>query len=47
MAEATIGKGTVWMFGPEILFRSQAHGTYKLFLNALEGGLKRPAKSVQ
>jgi hypothetical protein len=47
MAEANIGKGTVWMFGPEILFRSQAHGTYKLFLNALEGGLKRPAKSVQ
>lgn len=47
MAEANIGKGTVWMFGPEILFRSQPHGTYKLFLNALEGGLKRPAKSMQ
>jgi hypothetical protein len=47
MAEATMGKGTVWLFGPEILFRSQAHGTYKLFLNALDGGFKRPAKAVQ
>ncbi len=47
MAEANIGKGTVWMFGPEILFRSQAHGTYKLFLNALDGGFKRPTKPLQ
>jgi len=47
MAEATIGKGTVWLFGPEILFRSQAHGTYKLFLNALDGGFKRPTAALQ
>jgi hypothetical protein len=47
MAEATLGKGSIWLYGPEILFRSQAHGTYKLFLNALDGGFKRPAKAMQ
>lgn len=47
MAEAQLGKGTIWLFGPEILFRSQPHGTYKLFLNALDGGFKRPDKAVQ
>jgi hypothetical protein len=26
------------MFGPEILFRSQPHGTYKLFFNAIYYG---------
>lgn len=46
MAEANMGKGTVWLFGPEILFRSQAHGTYKLFLNALDGGFKRPERAM-
>jgi hypothetical protein len=47
MAEATMGKGSIWLYGPEILFRSQAHGTYKLFLNALDGGFKRPTKAMQ
>ena len=47
MAEAKIGQGTIWLFGPEILFRSQPHGTYKLFLNALDGGFQRPVKPLQ
>ena len=47
MAEAKMGQGTIWLFGPEILFRSQPHGTYKLFLNALDGGFQRPAKPLQ
>jgi hypothetical protein len=47
MAEASIGKGKLWLFGPEVLFRSQAHGTYKLFLNALDGGFERPRKAIQ
>lgn len=46
MVEAPIGKGTLWLFGPEILFRAQPHGTFKLFLNALDGGFQRPAKSM-
>ena len=35
MAEADIGKGKLYLFGPEILFRAQSHGTYKLFFNSL------------
>jgi hypothetical protein len=46
MAEANMGKGTIWLFGPEILFRSQAHGTFKLLLNALDGGFKRPERAM-
>jgi hypothetical protein len=37
MAEASVGRGTLWLFGPEVLFRSQPHGTFKLVLNALYG----------
>ena len=37
-AEATVGKGTLYMFGPEITFRAQPHGTFKLLFNTLYGG---------
>lgn len=47
MAEAQIGQGTLWLFGPEILFRAQSHGAFKLFLNALDGGFNRPMKAMQ
>ena len=47
MAEAKVGQGTLYLFGPEILFRSQPHGTYKLLLNALSGGFDRPTKPLQ
>lgn len=33
MAEAKVGKGTLWLFGPEVLFRAQPHGTFKLVFN--------------
>ena len=36
-AEATVGKGTLYLFGPEITFRSQPHGTYKFLFNAIYG----------
>ena len=46
-AEAQIGKGRLLLFGPEILFRSQPHGTYKLFFNGLYlGGMDRPARTT-
>ncbi|OCX51846.1 peptidase [Mucilaginibacter sp. PPCGB 2223] len=32
---ATIGKGNLYVFGPEITFRGQAHGTFKLLFNEL------------
>jgi hypothetical protein len=35
MAEARVGKGRVFVFGNELLFRSQPHGDFKFFFNAL------------
>jgi hypothetical protein len=32
---ATVGKGKLYAFGPEITFRSQAHGTFKFLFNQL------------
>jgi hypothetical protein len=34
-AQAAVGSGTLFLFGPEILWRSQPHGTYKFLFNAL------------
>lgn len=33
--EAPIGKGALYAFGPEITFRAQTHGTFKLLFNQL------------
>ena len=33
--EANIGKGKLYAFGPEITFRAQTHGTFKLLFNQL------------
>jgi hypothetical protein len=33
--EATLGKGKVFLFGPEITFRSQPHGTFKFLFNGI------------
>jgi hypothetical protein len=37
MAEGTYGKGTIYMFGPEITFRAQPHATFKMLFNAITG----------
>jgi hypothetical protein len=42
--EAPVGKGRVFLFGPEILERAQPHGTFKLFFNALYYGTAAPAR---
>ena len=34
-AEATIGKGKLYMFAPEITFRGQPHGTFKWLFNGI------------
>jgi len=33
--EANVGKGKLFAFGPEITFRAQSHGTFKLLFNQL------------
>ncbi len=35
IVQAPVGRGTLYLFGPEILYRAQPHGTFKLFFNAL------------
>jgi hypothetical protein len=35
IAEAAVGKGRLVLFGPQILFRAQPHGTFKLFFNGI------------
>ena len=35
IAEAEYGKGKMYLFGPEVLFRAQSHGTFKMFFNGL------------
>jgi hypothetical protein len=47
MAEARVGQGKLYLYGPEILFRAQPHGTFKLFLNAITGGFERATKPLQ
>ena len=36
--DASVGKGRLFMFGPEIAFRSQPHGTYKFLFNGIYCG---------
>jgi len=45
VAEASVGQGHVVLFGPEVLWRAQPHGTFKLFFNALYYGSAAPASS--
>jgi hypothetical protein len=42
IVEATVGKGKVFLFGPEILNRGQTHGTFKFFFNAIYYGTATP-----
>jgi len=35
VAQATVGKGQLFLFGPEILFRGQPHGTFKFLFNGI------------
>lgn len=43
VAEAEVGRGKLFLYGPEIAFRGQPHGTFKLLFNGIFYG---PAKSV-
>jgi hypothetical protein len=39
--EAAVGKGKVFLIGPEITFRAQPHGTFKLLFNGMLYGTAR------
>ena len=36
--EAPLGKGHVVLFGPEVMWRAQPHGTFKLLFNGIYYG---------
>lgn len=38
VAEASVGKGKLFLFGPEITFRAQPHGTFKFLFNGIYYG---------
>ena len=40
--EATLGRGKVFLFGPEITFRAEPHATFPLFFNAIYYGMAQP-----
>ena len=40
--EAPVGKGRVFLFGPEITFRGQPHGTFKFLFNGIYYGSAAP-----
>ncbi len=41
---AKVGKGKVFLFGPEITFRGQPHGTFKFLFNGIDFGAATPTK---
>ncbi|HET6762426.1 MAG TPA: hypothetical protein VFH27_02110, partial [Longimicrobiaceae bacterium] len=43
IAEADVGQGKLYLFGPEITFRGQPHGTFKLLFNGLLESAAAPA----
>jgi hypothetical protein len=43
VAEASVGEGKVVLLGPEVAFRGQPHGTFKLLFNALYFGSAKAA----
>src|SRR5207248_2250203 len=49
IVEAPVGKGHLVLFGPEITWRAQPHGTFKLLFNGVYYGsatLDRPARTT-
>ena len=43
VAEASVGQGKVVLLGPEVAFRAQPHGTFKLLFNSLYYGSAKAA----
>ena len=47
MVQADVGTGKLFLFGPEILFRGQPHGTFKLLFNGIFAGQVERNRNVQ
>ena len=43
VVDATVGKGRVLLFGPEITYRAQPHGTFKFLFNGIYYATAEPA----
>jgi len=43
VVDARVGKGSLFLYGPEVAFRAQPHGTFKLLFNGIHYG---PARSA-
>ena len=46
-ASAPVGRGTLYLFGPEITFRAQPHGTFKFLFNGIYADKKVDDRVVQ
>ena len=49
VAKAGVGRGTLYLFGPEVLFRAQPHGTFKFLFNGIHlarAGAQAPAREA-
>jgi hypothetical protein len=44
VVEASLGKGKVFLFGPEVAFRGQPHATFKFLFNGILYGNSNPVK---
>jgi hypothetical protein len=42
VVDATVGRGKLFLFGPEITFRAQPHGTFKFLFNGIYYGRSEP-----
>jgi hypothetical protein len=47
VVEAEVGDGRVLLFGPEITFRGQSHGTFKFLFNGIHLSRARPVAAVE
>jgi hypothetical protein len=43
VVDASVGKGKLFLFGPEITFRAQPHGTFKFLFNGIYLAARPPA----
>jgi hypothetical protein len=44
VVDARVGRGRVLLFGPEIVFRAQAHGTFKFLFNGIHYSKAEPVR---